>query len=213
MIIRIDLLDPSERRYMGPVSGRFAKRISVFTIIALGLIGAVSGLYSGLECRQALQRGHVRWKELEPRFEATQRLKRRHSELGKYLEEIQSWKGTRLVAHTLLEDIQERVPPSIQFTRLEIRDEISAPRPKTTDEVVVPFRLLRVRINGRATGDRSEEIVARFINHLREMGVGNPLFRNVTLLAIQAETSPVGSSSTFEIDATGAERPMKLKLK
>jgi len=145
---------------------------------------------------------------MEPRYEIALRFQRLSRDLRRYLDEIEGWTAVRLSVPGMLDELQRVVPPEIQLTRLEVRDEISAPRPKSAEEAVTPYRLLRWRLGGRVVGPRSEETVGQLIIGLREMGAPEALFRSVTLLTIQADPLSSIGISTFEIDAMGAPRMM-----
>lgn len=207
MRVRIDLLDVSERRQQGPVTTRFALRAGVITlVIGVALAGAWLA-YTSHFAYLELQQKEARWKEVEPRVSAARQMRQLNAEAQALLGELDGWADVRQPIHLVLEQIQRIVPAEVQFLALELRDDITAQRPATETDPIRPYRLIRLRIQGRAAGERSEDTVKRLIEALRGVTVAErAVFSRVSLVNLQTDTRSAANLSSFEIEAFGDER-------
>jgi len=208
MIIRVDLLNPSERRHMGPVRLPFLVRMGVFTVVALALIGLAIAIFNGLECRRMIERGEATWQDLEPRYKKVQALQARIRTLRDYLDELRDWQAAQQSV-AWLDLLQDIVPENIQLTMLSFMDELVVTRPKTEGGTVELSRKSRMAIQGRAGGPQSETAVSDLTRRLRELAAPHRLFETVTLTRMQSVPSASERMNTFEINAVGVERRMK----
>lgn len=210
MRVRIDLLDISERRQQGPVTTRFAVRAGAITLATvLALVGAWLAYTSHL-ARLDLQHKEARWKEVEPRVSAVRQMRQRNADAQAFLRELDAWAEVRQATHLVLEQIQRIAPPEAQFLALELRDDVTARRPAAETDPIRPYRQARLRIQGRAAGERSEDTVKRLIEALRGVTVAEqPVFSRVSLINLQTDTRSAANLSTFEIEAQGDERYLR----
>ncbi len=208
MNIRIDLLDASERRHQGAISPRFIVRLVAATLALIFALVIGFALYSAQVNRHALQQAETVWGDLRPRLEAARAIRKGVAETTLYLSELEGWRAARFSWKTALEGLQRSVPAEAQLIRMEALDDVAAARPKSAEETPMPYRRIRMKLNGRAAGERPEDVVARLASALRGIGAPQSVFSSVTLAYIQAD--PLQASlNTFELEATGEERPLK----
>lgn len=212
MTPRIDLLNDSERRYQGPVSGRFLTTTAAVSAAAVITLAFALTLYHSLTLRRSVQSAGERWTQLQPRFEKAKAVQAEKEALAKYQAELDGWRHARLAWGTLLDAAERAVPPTVQLQRIEMRDEVTPPRgPVASTNAPDLLRVFRMNIAGRATGDKAEDEVGLFIGRLKAPAAGGALFKSITLLSMQApgpELRDAGASS-FAIECSGLERGVK----
>jgi hypothetical protein len=205
----INLLKPSERRYQGPVSGKFIAFTSIF--LALATIILIS---SYLLFTMYIQKGQLKWAReslayLEPSYKNLVAVRNSTSEIDNLLKELSGWSHSSLEAERILDEIQEVVPEDVQLTNLSLRYAIGEPKtPPKEGEVVAAFRLLRMGLGGLSHGDTSESAVIDLISDLRGLGGTNAVFGTVTLNSMQKDRIS-GDARSFSISAEGTERELK----
>lgn len=209
MKVRIDLLDISERRQQAPVTTRFAVRAFLWTLVASAALSGAWLAYMAQQERNEIEVQGATWRQMEPRVTAARKMRQRIADAQAFLRELDAWAEVRQPMHSVLELTQRIVPPQMQFVRMEIRDDISARRPASEEEAAQPYRLIRIRIHGRATGERSEDTVSRFILALKDIGAPPPICPIVSLVSLQTDALAGAGFSAFEINAEGNERPLR----
>jgi len=209
MKVRIDLLDVSERRQQGPVTTRFAVRALLWTLAASSALAGAWLAYTSLQARSEILIQEATWRDVEPRVTAARKMRLRDADAQAFLGELDAWAEIRRPLHGVLDQTQRIVPQEMQFIRMEIRDDIAARRPASEEEAARPYRQFRIRIHGRAAGERSEDTVSRFIQALKDVGSPAPVCPLVSLVSMQTDPFSGSGFSTFEIYAEGAERPLR----
>ncbi len=203
MSVRVNLLKASERRYQGPVSGRFIVFLVVFTTLAATLLFGYHLIYTGYQRRAQLERARDFWSKLEPRHEEVMAIRARSSEINKLHEELNVWERSRTDWARLLDTLQSITPATVQMTNLSASDAVVDR--VDSDENPDPFRILRLSVNGRSLGQTSESVVIRLINSMRDMELDERVFESVTLNSMQSDrTTP--NARTFAVSARGEER-------
>ena len=212
MTPRIDLLNDSERRYQGPVSGRFLTTTAAVSAAAAIALAFALTLYHGLTLGRSLQNARDNWAKLQPRFEKAKAVQADKEALAKYRSELDGWRHARLAWGALLDAAERAVPPTVQLQRIEMRDEVTPPRgPAASTNAPDLLRVFRINIAGRATGAKAEDEVGLFIGRLRDPASGGAVFKAITLLSMQApgpEARDSGASS-FAIECSGKERAVQ----
>jgi len=168
MNTRINLLKPTERRYQGPVSGKFIAFATIF--LALSTIILLS---SYLLFTMYIQKGQLKWARdswafLEPTYKNLVAVRNSSSEIDTLLQELSGWSSSSLEAETILDEIQAVVPKDVQLTNMSLRYSLGEPKtPPKEGEVVAAFRLLRMGLGVLSHGETSESAVIDLISDLR----------------------------------------------
>jgi len=209
MSMRIDLLKNSEKRYQGPVSGRFIGFLSIFSLLATVLLIASYVLFSMYLRKGQLEWARDSWDFLEPRYKNLIEIRKSTAEIENLLEELKGWSNSSLPASDLLSEFQLINPDTIQFLRLNLRDSIREPKGAPPEgEKVAAYRICRLSISGLSHGNQSESAVIDLIADLRQIADTNTFFNTVTLNAMQKEEVSATTRS-FSISAEGSSREMK----
>lgn len=209
MSMRIDLLKNSEKRYQGPVSGRFIGFLSIFSVLATVLLIASYALFAMYLRKGQLEWARDSWEFLEPRYKNLIEVRNSTAEIENLLEELKGWSKSSLPTSGLLNEFQLRNPDNIQFLRLNLRDNMREPKEAPAEgEKIAAYRVCRLGINGLSHGDQSESAVIDLIADLRRIGDTNSFFSTVTLNAMQKEDMSATTRS-FSISAEGRNREMK----
>lgn len=203
MSIRVNLLKASERRYQGPVSGRFIGFVVIFTTLAASILFGYHLIYTGHQRRAELERARDFWSKLEPRHKEVLEIRSRSSDINKLHEELSVWEHSRTDWAALLTELQRATPATVQLTNLSASDAVVDR--VDSDEKPDPYRILRLSINGRSLGQTSESVVIRFINSMRELELDKEVFDTVTLNSMQSDRA-MPNARTFAISARGEER-------
>lgn len=239
MNAHVNLLKLSEQRYQGPVSQRFLLRTLGITIgCALLLWGAYRVVLS-VDTRVRLRTNKETWAKVEPRY---QRLLSAQADLARdraLLQELAGWKNARQEKHALLSEIQELVPPTVQFTRLTLRGDVflakrkaakepapavAAPARKVrgkaastkvatnkVEEISIAARRFSLSISGLATGDRAEEAVVRLERALQESPALGTLFESVRLMSVTRTGSSEEQDVGCRFDLECVARPWTIE--
>lgn len=209
MTARIDLLKNSEKRYQGPVSGRFIGFLSIFLLLATVLLTASYALFTMYLRKGQLDWARDSWKFLEPRYNNLIEVRNSNSEIDDLLKELKGWNTSALPTTDLLEEFQRITPENIQFTRLNLRDDMREPKGAPPEgEKIAAYRICRVGISGLSHGSKSESAVIDFISDLHRAGDTDAFFSAVTLNAMQKEDMSATIRS-FSISAEGKHRDLK----
>ena len=160
---RVNLLRKNEQRYQGAVSRRFILVSAVVTPVLL--IAVLSGIkliqYNGVQAD--LKANREIWKTLEPKISLFNEERRGLETNQRILSLFDGWRDSQLPLVDVMTDIQIAVPPSIQFTRLSMRGEITPMAYESAEQMKLDFKL---QIEGNSQGDRAEDEVWRLHKEL-----------------------------------------------
>jgi hypothetical protein len=207
--VSINLMEPSERRYQGPVSGRFLMFTTVGTVLAAVFLSIAVQMYDNRSLTGQLNDRRQRWSEREPRYKAVLSMRNDTAALAKILGELNGWQSARLEWHKGLRLAQRHVGSGIQLTTLDLRDPLTEPPvPAGGTAEKQPYCQFTLLISGRSSGENPETAVVRFIQALRDSPAPVRLFRDLTLQSIQKDVEGP-SSRVFSIKGVGMERELK----
>lgn len=209
MTVRIDLLKPSERRYQGPVSGRFIAFITILFVLASILLIVSYMIFTGLIQKQQLAQSKESWSVMEPRYKNLLAIQETTEHITALQEELKTWRKSGIDWHIVLERMRKLVPENIQITRMSIEDELE----ELDDELEAgkrsqAHRRFLMRIRGVSHGRNSESEVIDFISNLRSVEYTNTVFQSVTLNSMQKEQATENAKS-FEISCKGKKRNLQ----
>jgi hypothetical protein len=204
MSLRINLLKENEYRYQGPVSLRFTILVSsalvgLILLVVLGLAAQRS-----MALRRNLRDARAEWTRIEPQFNKVSDLQKSLGANDALIGELALWSKTRPSWSKLLPALQQVVPESVQFTRLNARSEwqfLKPPAPpagsgaeagakskaQATELPNIPARKAFVSVEGRARGDLADETVVQLVRTWREADEYRPLFESVKLQRLLRE--------------------------
>ncbi|MDZ4199986.1 MAG: hypothetical protein U1E27_11975 [Kiritimatiellia bacterium] len=212
MIVRVDFLLDSEKRYQGPVSGRFLMQSIVGTILAILILFSAHLLFKYRLASREVASQTAALEAIRPRVDRVRALQAQTLQFRRAEKELAGWGVIRVEWSDALRQIQAATPKTIQFIQMDVRNDITTTRPSsggTSAAPPTPRRLFRIRLTGLAEGEQSDETVSQFIQSLRRAGSrGVPLFPSVTLLSIQTERSDSGPVNRFEMEILGQEQTL-----
>ncbi len=209
MIIRIDLLRESEKRYQGIVSIRFAVRAGIITALCIASLVVYSMFNSFTSLRSKLNDAKTEWDKMSGQYTEATNMAAKVKELQVVLQEVQRWNDTRISWADALAILQDYVPTNIQFTRIEVNDKFKLPAVRTKES---SFRKVDFFISGISHAKLQAEQTAD-IEKLKEiMKFHNNLtnvFEKVELEASNRSTEEDKDYLIFTIHGTGLERPIQ----
>ena len=188
---RVNLLKKNELRYQGVVSFNFILLCGIGTPVLLILFAI--GLYfvHTLSIKSELKSSHALWAGMEPRLEAHKKENLGWVTNRKILDLFEGWKASKVSFVTLLDEVQEVVPDTVQFTRMSVRTGESRPLYKTAKELQLDYSMI---IEGNAQGAQAENQVIDFQKDLlacKEIGVA---FDSLKLASLRKSTDAQGAS-------------------
>lgn len=208
MSVRIDLLKASERRYQGPVSGKFIGFITVLVILATIILVASYLAFTGLMQRRQLSWSKDAWSSLEPRYKRMLEIKEKTEHISSLQDDLKSWHENRLDWHILLDKIRDRVPPNVQVKSLSIQDSLKTEGDKVeAGERLDASRQFKMGLKGVSHGENGEAAVIELISELRNLKHEDNIFQTVSLNSMQREKTD-GDTRSFTISGTGRERDL-----
>lgn len=214
MTVRVDLLKPSEFRRQGAVSGAFIVRVSIASILAFGGLFALLAFVRFRIARQDLLACREIWKMREPLYNQIMDMKQDLATEKKIQQELVGWEDVRIDWEPALLGLQGIVPSTMQLRRLNVRGEQNFRREKVPDgegEVEVPVRRFFLVVEGKATGDKAEDLVVQFVRAMGKEPVFAPILESIKLQSLQRDTSQRGEQfdRMFRVEATTVARAMK----
>ena len=206
---RIDLLKPTERRYQGPVSGRFIAFVSLLLILATTTLVVSYLIFTGLLQERQRVWAKESWAVMEPRYNTLIETRQILREVERLQTELDQWNAVRISWSYVLDEIRDITPANIQFTSIDFRDNL-VPReekPKPGKRVRLA-REVELGISGNSHGPSSESLVIEFIAEMRQIGTTNKVFEVVTLNSMQ-RVSATENVRSFVITGLGRERELE----
>lgn len=207
--MRLDFLQDSEKRYQGPVSGRFLAIATTGTLLAALLMVSAHLFFRHRLTKREIASRRAAMERTRPRVDRVREMQAETGRLRQANTEKAGWGKTRIEWSEALRQLQGATPESVQLLQWDLRDELSAPRRASPAQPFEPRRVFRVRVTGLAEGEQADETVADLIQAMRRFSAGGaPLFQDVKLLSIQADRTAGRPVSRFDLEATGRERPL-----
>ncbi|MDF7809117.1 hypothetical protein P4E94_16850 [Pontiellaceae bacterium B12219] len=188
---RVNLLKKGERRYQGKVSKDFI--ILVGAGVPLLIVLLVMGLFFANKAalKKELESTRVLWKQLEPRMKTYAKDNKELATTRQILELFEGWEASQTSFVKLLNDIQDAVPPSVQFTRMSVQTGTSRPLYKTAGELQLQYNLT---IDGLATGAEAEnEVIMLQKGLLAREQIGNT-FSTLKLASLKTRADASGGN-------------------
>ena len=216
MNLRIDLLKESERRYQGAVSRAFvAKMVGIVALIGVALIGVTSWIKYRMTMNSVAV-AEEQWRQIETAFEQVRKMKDDMGANDNMYQQLKGWNVSRLEWHALLEDLQRMVPLNVQLTKLSVSSSTTTITPDTkenpeADNTPRDVRTSRLRMDGKAIGDKSDKTVLDFAETLRESKGFGSVWDSINLKKMQRARFSSGLSeptSVFTIEALS--KPMEM---
>jgi hypothetical protein len=226
MTVRVNLLKATEFRRQGAVSGAFVLRTSVGSILAFITLFSLLGAVQYRIARQDLMACREIWRIREPLYDQMQAMKEDLSMERKVQQELRGWGAARLEWYDPLLELQQLVPPTLQFRHMIIRGDIevrvpqsAAPAesedgsaaPEAPAAAPVPQRRFYISLDGRASGRMAEDAVVRFVREIGKATLLKSFLESIKLQSLQRDSVQAGEQADrlFSIEATSTRREMK----
>jgi len=214
--VRVNLLKPAECRHQGVVSKEFAIKVSVWGGGALLSLLLVIGLFNSQAAKRQLAASKSAWAEMEPRYERVLLMQSELSARRTIQKHLKGWSESRVNWNEKLTMLGSLVPLDVQLTKLVVRGEFveeiheglpdkDGVRKKTVDYC----RQFAVRMDGKAGGDRADEVVVQFVNMLRSAPSFEGTLESVKLQGLQRTTTHDGEDATVRVFGIEGLSPMR----
>ena len=187
----VNLLKKNEQRFQGAVSRKFTFVSAVVAPILL--IAILSGIkliqYGGVQTELSSSRGI--WKDLEPRLALYKDENKGLAVNRNALDLFEGWKSSQPELVKLLNDIQQTVPPEIQFTRFSVRSAPASANYTTVAEMQLIFELV---IEGKSQGEHAENNVINLRKNLLACEQIGATFNSLKLASMRQSKGRSGES-------------------
>jgi len=218
-MIRVDLLQESEKRYQGAVSYGFILVASVITIMLIVLGFDMYLLFQNGSLQNSVEWNSSAWDKMEPEYKDLSVLKGEMARIEKLLDEAIGWNRSRVDWSEFLVELAGIVPAEIQIQRFDMSDmltygELTDAKPNKNGSLKKGvMRAFRMSISGVSRGDGAEETAVAFVQNLREAPIAGSICANTTLQAMRKDRAATGSdvlqTRLFDVEAVGEERVVK----
>jgi len=204
MSLRVDLISVDEKRSGSRISARGFIRVAkiVIPIVIVVLVGIAV-----MDQRSLLSKLHMleaRWEINEPKLEHARKVSEQVAKHIRTLEELESWKKSRIDWHKQLAVIAETTPDSVQLTALVVSQQQDIETPPSP-----PKRTFTIIINGKTSGESAMdhiEILTKSLGHHKSM---TNLIKSVAVTDYEADTSEGAKEldRVFQIDCAYKTQP------
>ena len=228
MSLHINLLQPSEYRRQGVVSGAFLLRLAILAAVLVSLLFGGLTLLRHRNARQALASAREIWAVREPLYKSIMTMKQDLATYRKLAQELNGWAASRIEWAGPIRELQQLVHPSMQLRKLNIRGdtEIKIPRAAVRDDTgdkgsaksaakaapppPPPARQFFLAIEGRTSGHLAEDIVLQFDGALRRSAAFRTILASIRLQRLQSDLAAGGAQTDrlFALEATTNQKPM-----
>lgn len=188
MNLQVNLILEEEKRSPTIINRKFLIRMSM--VIGPALLAVIIGyaVVGVLRLRTEESDLHARWKSLEPKKQASEKLASEVAKNVAVLKALEGWPASRLKMHEQLEGILQHTPPNIQLTSLTISHDLRVGDRSTT------ARFHTMNIDGRSVGANAEDNIQMLVQRLKSSPPFAGAIQNVTMTG-RADTSPAASRS------------------
>lgn len=188
---RVNLLYKSEQRYQGAVSRGFILLAGIGTPVVLLLLIIGFFVIQNMSIKSQLASSEVLWESFEPRLKRYRAEKSGLTTSGEIISLFEGWEKSRTSIIDLMEDVQDRVPENVQFTRMSIRSTTKGSVYRSTDELALDYSL---SIDGIAAGEQAESQVLMLQRELQGSPSIISTFNSLKLASMRNRTTTDGSA-------------------
>lgn len=196
---RVNMLKKGELRYQGTVSSKFIFLCMVGIPIVLVLL--VSGLICSYHAsiKSQLKSSQALWENLEPRLNAHKK-GARGLVINQNIQGLfKGWEDSCISFISLLSEVQDVVPETVQLRRLSIRSDQTRSRYKTAADLQLDYQL---NLEGIALGSQAEKAVISFQKDLLAAETMGATFDSLKLASLRKRIDSKGETIT-EFRLTG----------
>lgn len=161
MSLHIDFIYENERRSASLITFKFVLGLSGIVIPLVALAFATFAVLRYHQLKSELDGVEFYWNTLEPEYLEAQQIRAELEAVRAIDAEFERWRNARMGWAKPLEAVREVVPPSIQLTRLQIRDDLKIDRN-------VPVYHFDIMMEGRARGASPRTDVEQLQDNLRK---------------------------------------------
>ncbi len=161
MSLHIDFIYESEQRSASLVSLKFVVRLIGIVIPLLLLMFGLVVFFQYHQMKSELAGVEMHWKSIEPAYKDALELRAELESVRQIEAEFDRWRSVRLTWAKPLEAVRDAVPPTMQLTRLQAREDLKI-------DGTVPVYQFDLIMEGRARGISPRTDVEQFQHDLRE---------------------------------------------
>jgi len=205
MSIRVDLMKEGEFRRQGAVSGAFIVRITLASLFGFGVLFGFLAFVRMRIAQNDLEAAENIWEMRKPYYEKIQAMKKDLATEKSLSKELDGWKRSRIAWHEQLFALQKLIPSAMQLRRVSIRGDLGFEKPPARAAVKVkseggkkkkpkvapniPFREYSIRLEGRTSGKKAEDVVVQFVRVLDRSTSYHALLNSIKLLSLNRDTT------------------------
>lgn len=161
MSLHIDFIYETEQRSASLISLKFVARLLGIVIPLTAIVFVAFVVYRYHQTKRELAGVELHWRTLEPAYQEAQQLLVDLESVRGINAEFERWRNVRLRLLGPLEAVREATPPTIQLTRLQVREDLKIERN-------VPVYHVDLMLEGRARGASPRTDVEQLQHDLRE---------------------------------------------
>lgn len=188
---RVNLIHKNEQRYQGAVSRSFILLTGIGTPVLLIVLILGFVLIQNMSVKSQLASSTAVWETYEPRLKQYRAEKSGLTTSGKIMGLFEGWEKSQASIVDLMEEVQDRVPQDVQFTRMSIRSNTKGAVFKTAEELVLDYSLT---IDGVAVGQQAEGLVLALQRDLQASQSVSSTFDSLKLASMRNRNSNDGSA-------------------
>jgi hypothetical protein len=210
MSVRVNLIRDDELRQPGVMNPKVLMRISIFSVGGILALVIVFLLIHVGAVKRALSHARADFRKLDPIFQDVRAMQQDLEYDRTLREELDTWHTARFNWHEHLKSLPGVVPPTIQMTRLTVKGTVVVIQPPAWDKksLPVPARKWTMRLDGKAAGERGNEVVVQFVRTLRA-APGLESVLHTVQLSTGLKRTQMGTDGTvnwaFGIEATSTQ--------
>ena len=199
MNLRVNLILDTARRSAGPVQPRTILRLGLLAVALIPVAAIVLFILSYRDLRRELTLAQAEWKQTQPKYEESLKIKAEMDSQTALLHEITAYKAARFEWGRQLEAIAEVVPASVQLTGLRLTHLMLVASNDTA------ARVFELRLAGKAAPPSPETSVGA----LRDALTGRPAFTD----AVETVDIPAGGFRRDPANADPLARVFEIVVK
>ncbi len=199
----VNLLRKAEERYQGPISRKFIIFGSVCLVAVLLLLVVGTFVMRGYRTRLELSWARERWAGLEPIMQHAGQQQKIVAVNAAALGALEKWKSSRYLLASMLAELRLVAPENIQFTSLSVASDRNAPNADAVWNYTV-------RLDGRAEGEKLEELVVGFRRLLLTQAAITNAFSAIRLVSFRKDSVGDGREiAQFTLQGEGKIAPVQ----
>ncbi|MBN1558329.1 MAG: hypothetical protein JW951_09310 [Lentisphaerae bacterium] len=184
MNLRVDLMEPDERRSASLINLKSLIRIAWFAVPAIVILLIAVFIINTTRISSELALLEREWEAAKPRRAEASALRSELAVNRNIVAELAGWTNSRIAWHSQLSGLMTAVPPTIQLRALRVDQRL-----QLLDKEG-PARFFSMALDGRSVGDTAEQSVQLLRRRLTEIPVFTGKVQTVTVAKFGADPAP-----------------------